>query len=181
SAAVARIVEEIDGARWYVHVEYFMFADDTIGGAVIGALIRAQERGVTCRVLIDHLGDIQFIKPVLARLRAGNIEVQEMLPVRLFDTEWSRFDLRNHRKIVVVDGKIGFTGSQNLIENHYHKSSNIKQGLHYIGWVARVTGPVVGQLEAAFRTDWYSETNVLLSATDGPERMPTPTAVGEVL
>jgi cardiolipin synthase len=181
SAAVARIVEEIDGARWYVHVEYFMFADDTIGGPVIDALIRAQERGVTCRVLIDHLGDMQFIKPVLKRLRAGNVQVQEMLPVRVFDNEWSRFDLRNHRKIVVVDGKIGFTGSQNLIENHYHKSSNIKQGLYYIELVARVTGPIVGQLEAAFRTDWYSETNVLLSGTDGPERMPTPAATGEAL
>jgi cardiolipin synthase len=180
-AAIACIVEAIDGAQWYVHVEYFMFADDASGGPVIDALIRAQERGVTCRVLIDHLGDIQFIKPAVKRLRAGNIEVQEMLPVRIFDNEWSRFDLRNHRKIVVVDGKIGFTGSQNLIENHYHKSSNIKQGLYYIELVARVTGPIVGQLDAAFRTDWYSETNVLLSATTGPERMLAPAATGGVL
>ena len=82
-----------------------MFADDTTGGPVIDALIRAQERGVICRVLIDHLGDTQFNKPVLARLRAGNVAVQEMLPVRIFDNEWSRLDLRNHRKIVVVDGR----------------------------------------------------------------------------
>src|SRR4051812_7366991 len=180
-AAVASIVEAIDGAKWYVHVEYFMFADDTAGGPVVDALIRAQERGVICRVLIDHLGNTQFNKPILARLRAGKVAVEEMLPVRVFDNEWSRFDLRNHRKIVVVDGKIGFTGSQNLIENHYHKSSNIKQGLHYIELVARVTGPVVGQIDAPFRTDWYSETNVLLSGTDGPERMAAPAATGEVL
>ncbi|HET9223828.1 MAG TPA: phospholipase D-like domain-containing protein, partial [Roseiflexaceae bacterium] len=168
-AAVARIIQEIDSAKWYVHIEYFMFADDATGGRVIDALIRAQERGIICRVLIDHLGDMQFIKPVLKRLRAGGIAVQEMLPVRVFDNEWSRFDLRNHRKIVVVDGQIGFTGSQNLIEHHYHKKSNIKKGLHYIELVARVTGPIVAQLDAAFRTDWYSETNVVLSREHAPE------------
>src|SRR5262245_24225045 len=158
-----------------------MFGDDATGGPVIDALVRAQERGVTCRVLIDHLGDLQFIKPVLKRLRAGNVAVQEMLPVRVFDNEWSRFDLRNHRKIVVVDGKIGFTGSQNIIESHYHKSSNIQPWLYYIELLARVTAPIVGQLDAAFRTDWYSETNVLLGATDGPERMAAPAATGGVL
>jgi cardiolipin synthase len=180
-AAVARIIQEIDSAKWYVHIEYFMFADDTTGGRVIDALIRAQERGIICRVLIDHLGDMQFIKPVLKRLRDGKVEVQEMLPVRVFDNEWSRFDLRNHRKIVVVDGQIGFTGSQNLIENHYHKKSNIKKGLHYIELVARVTGPIVAQLDAAFRTDWYSETNVLLSREHAPELAYDPIKTGEVL
>ena len=130
--AVDCIVEEIDRAQKFVHVEYFMFADDATGGPLIDALIRAQQRGVTCRVLIDHLGDIQFSKPVLKRLRAGNVAVLEILPVRIFDNEWSRLDLRNHRKNVVVDGTIGFTGSQNIIDNHYHKQSNIKRGLYYI-------------------------------------------------
>src|SRR5262249_40422920 len=60
--AVESIIKEIDGAQWYIHAEYFMFADDATGGPVIDALIRAQERGVVCRVLIDHLGDLQFIK-----------------------------------------------------------------------------------------------------------------------
>src|SRR3954451_2158023 len=114
--AVDRIIEDIDRAEKYVHIEYFMFADDATGGRVIDALIRAQERGVKCRVLIDDLGDSQFKKPVLARLRAGDVELHTMLPVALFDKEWSRLDLRNHRKIVVVDGQIGFTGSQNIID-----------------------------------------------------------------
>jgi cardiolipin synthase len=59
-AAVDCIIEEIDRAQKFVHIEYFMFADDATGGPLIDALIRAQQRGVTCRVLIDHLGDIQF-------------------------------------------------------------------------------------------------------------------------
>jgi cardiolipin synthase len=132
-------------------------------------------------VLIDHLGDIQFIKPVLKRLREGNVAVHEMLPVRIFDREWSRLDLRNHRKIVVVDGHIGFTGSQNIIDSNYHKSGNIKKGLYYIELVARITGPVVGQLDAAFRTDWYAETNVALSKDTAPEVEFIPVKTGDAL
>lgn len=179
--AIARIIQEIDRAQRFVHVEYFMFADDATGAPMIDALIRAQKRGVKCRVLIDHLGDIVFIKPVITRLRAGNVEVHEMLPVRIFDNEWSRMDLRNHRKIVVVDGQIGFTGSQNIIDRNYHKKPNIKKGLYYIELVARVTGPVVGQLDAAFRTDWYAETNVELSKATAPEVEYIPVMTGDVL
>jgi cardiolipin synthase len=179
--AVDCIIQEIDSAQRFVHVEYFMFADDATGSRVIDALIRAQQRGVICRVLIDHLGDIQFIKPVIKRLWAGNVQVHEMLPVRIFDNEWSRMDLRNHRKNVVIDGRIGFTGSQNIIDRDYHKPANMKKGLYYIELVVRVSGPVVAQLEAVFRSDWYSETNVLLSANTAPETTITTSAAGEVL
>jgi len=179
--AVDRIIQDIDGAKKHVHFEYFMFADDATGGPVIDALIRAQQRGVKCRVLIDDLGDVQFKKPVLARLRAGNVEVHTMLPVAIFDKEWSRMDLRNHRKIVVIDGQIGFTGSQNIIDHNYHKAGNIKKGLYYIELVARVTGPIVIQLDAAFRTDWYSETKVVLSRETAPEVTFEPVKTGDVL
>ena len=152
--AIDRIIQEIDGAEKYVHVEYFMFADDSTGGPVIDALIRAQARGVKCRVLIDDLGDTQFKKPAVTRLRAGDVETHLMLPVIIVGKGWTRPDLRNHRKIVVVDGQVGFTGSQNIIDRNYHKGANIKKGLYYIELVARVTGPIVAQLDAAFRTDW---------------------------
>src|SRR5688572_21695689 len=125
AGAVDRIVQDIEGAQRFVHLEYFMFANDTIGAPVIDALARAQERGVQCRVLIDHLGNLLFNGPVLKRLRAAGITVHAMLPINPFHNQWNRFDLRNHRKIVVVDGRIGFTGSHNLIEDTYHKGSNI--------------------------------------------------------
>ena len=123
--AIDRIVADIDAAQHYVHVEYFRFADDRIGARVIDALIRAHTRGVPCRVLIDHLGNFGFNRPVLKRLRESGVAVHQMLPMRPFDNQWNRLDLRNHRKIVVVDGTIGFTGSQNLIENTYHKGANM--------------------------------------------------------
>lgn len=179
--AVDSIVKEIDGAQRYIHLEYFMFANDAIGAPVIDALIRAQGRGVTCRVLIDHLGNIGYNGPVLNRLRAAGIIVHEMLPVKPFDGQWNRPDLRNHRKIVVIDGVIGFTGSHNLVEDTYHKRGNIRKGLHYIELVTRVTGPVVHEFNAAFATDWYSETSELLDATIAPDARVIAQARGEAL
>lgn len=179
--AVQRIVQEIDAAKRYVHLEYFMFADDTVGGPVIDALVRAQQRGVVCRVLIDHLSNLLLQGPVLRKLRAADIAVHQMLPAKPFDGQWNRIDLRNHRKIVVVDGLVAFTGSHNLIEDTYHKPSNIRNGVHYVELVVRVTGPVVRELNAAFITDWYSETEELLEERSAPEmRVRTP-ATGEVL
>jgi cardiolipin synthase len=181
AGVVDRIVQDIEGAQRYIHLEYFMFANDRIGAPVIDALVRARERGVVCRVLIDHLGNIGYHGPVLKRLRAAGIPVHQMLPAKPFDNQWNRLDLRNHRKIVVVDGMIGFTGSHNLVEDTYHKRGNIKKGLHYIELVARVTGPVVHELNAAFVTDWFSETSELLDATLAPETQVVMQTRGDVL
>lgn len=181
AGAVERIVQDIDAAQRFVHVEFFMFADDKIGAPVIDALIRAQQRGVVCRVLIDHLGNLGYLTPVLKRLRTAGIPVHLMLPMRPFDNQWNRLDLRNHRKIVVVDGTVGYTGSQNLIEDTYHKRRNIRKGIHYIELAARVTGPVVREFNAAFVADWYSETEQLLDVNTAPEtRVRTP-VTGDVL
>jgi cardiolipin synthase len=178
---VERIVQDLDVAQRYVHLEYFMFADDKIGAPVIDALVRARERGVVCRVLIDHLGNIGYHGPVLKRLHAAGIPVHQTLPAKPFDNQWNRIDLRNHRKIIVIDGAIGFTGSQNLIEDTYHKRGNIKEGIHYIELVARVTGPIVRELNSAFITDWYSETEELLDASTAPEMRVRTSVTGEIL
>jgi cardiolipin synthase len=179
--AIKRIVQDIDAAQRYVHLEYFMFADDEMGALVIDALIRARERGVVCRVLIDHLGNMGYHTPVLKRLRGAGIPVHFMLPMRPFDHQWNRIDLRNHRKIIVVDGNVGYTGSHNLIEDTYHKRSNVIKGVHYIELVARVTGPVALELNAAFVTDWYSETEELLEVSTAPELRTRTQITGDVL
>lgn len=179
--AVEQIVRDIDAAKHFVHLEYFMMADDTIGSRVLDALVRARERGVVCRVLYDHLSNLLLERPVLRKLSAAGISVVRMLPLNPFNNQWNRIDLRNHRKLVVVDGTVGFTGSQNLIEDTYHKGSNIRHGIHYIELVARVTGPVVRELNAAFITDWFSETQELLDERGAPEtRVRTP-VTGNVL
>ena len=180
-SAVEQIVRDIDAAKHFVHLEYYMFAADTIGSPVIEALVRARERGVVCRVLMDHLSNLLLQGPVLKRLGAAGIPVQRMLPVDPFDNQWNRIDLRNHRKMVIVDGTVAFTGSQNLIEDTYHKRSNIKNGIHYIELVVRVTGPVVREFNAAFITDWYSETQELLDERTAPEMRVRAPMTGSVL
>jgi cardiolipin synthase len=170
--AVDSLVAAIDAAQRYVHVEFYIFADDETGGRVVDALIRAQQRGVVCRVLTDHIGNSSDNKALLRRLSAHGISAHVMLPVRLFDNEWSRFDLRNHRKLAVIDGLVGFTGSQNLINDDYNKRANKRRGLHYVELMARLEGPIVHQLNAVFITDWYSETDVLLAPENAPEMFP---------
>jgi cardiolipin synthase len=179
--AVDQIVRDIDAARRFVHLEYFMFADDKIGSRVIDALVRARKRGVVCRVLIDHLSNLLLRGPVLRRLGAAGIPVHQMLTASPFSNQWNRIDLRNHRKIVVVDGVVAFTGSHNLIEDTYHKRSNIRKGIHYIELVVRVTGPIAREFNAAFITDWYSETEVLLDERTAPEMRGRIPVTGDVL
>jgi cardiolipin synthase len=181
AGAVQRMMQDIDRAQRYVHLEYFMFADDEIGAPVIDALVRARQRGVVCRVLIDHLGNMGYSGPVLKRLRAADIPVHLMLPIDPFDNQWNRPDLRNHRKLVIIDGTVGFTGSANLIEDTYHKRGNVRKGIHYIELGARVTGPAVRELNATFVTDWYSETGELLDPRSAPETRVIPSATGQVL
>ena len=179
--AVDRIIQDIDAARRYVHLEYFMFADDTIGAPVIAALVRARERGVVCRVMFDHLSNLTLRGSVLRKLNAAGIPVHQTLPANPLSNLWNRLDLRNHRKIVVVDGVVAFTGSQNLIEDTYHKRSNIRKGIHYIELVVRVTGPIARELNAAFITDWFSETEVLLDEHTAPEMRGRIPVTGSVL
>jgi cardiolipin synthase len=93
---------------------------------------------------------------------------QLMLPVQPFKGKYQRPDLRNHRKLVVVDGRVGFMGSQNVIDRTYNKRSNIRRGLKWKELVARLEGPIVAGLNAIFITDWYSETGELLERERDP-------------
>ncbi len=157
---VDRLVADIDAATQHVHLLYYIFADDDTGGRVAAALSRAVARGVECRVLMDGLGSKKGLRTLAPRMRADGIEVYEALPVRLFRRKSARFDLRNHRKIAVMDGKVAYVGSQNLVNRDF------KRGIIYEELVARVTGPVVLQLQAVFLTDYYLESNTNLLGQD---------------
>jgi cardiolipin synthase len=168
--SIARLVEAIDGARESVHLLYYIFADDDRGGLVLAALLRARARGVECRVLIDAVGSRKFGLPkLMARLRAAGIPAHEALPAGLFRRGAARFDLRNHRKIAVIDNRVGFTGSQNLV------NPGFVPGYPNEELVARVMGPSVIQLQAVFLQDWFFETGEL---PPHPERIALPEPVG---
>jgi len=176
-ASILRLVEAIDGARKSVHLLYYIFADDDRGGPVVGALLRARERGVECRVLVDAVGSRKFGLPALLRkLEAAGIPAREALPAGMFRRNAARFDLRNHRKVAVIDTCIGFTGSQNLV------NPGFVAGYPNEELVARVTGPVVIQLQAVFLEDWFFETGELPADPDGIEvPVPTGSTIAQVL
>jgi cardiolipin synthase len=153
---VDRIIRDIDSARRNVHLLFYIFLADEMARRVGAALERAAARGVTCRVLMDAVGSRQGAKRLAPKLRKRGVEVLEMLPVGLFRRNAARFDLRNHRKIVVVDGRVGYTGSQNIVNPEFVKGYPNEE------LMVRVTGPVVAQLQAMFLADHYFETGLVL-------------------
>jgi len=178
-ANIACIAHEIDHAQRFVHIEYFTLSFDEETQSIFAAMERAHKRGVKVRVLIDHLGSRPF--PDFKKMRKWftevGIEHHLILPLQFFGPRYTRFDLRNHRKIVVIDGQVGFTGSQNMIKRNYFR----KDSIYYDELVAKVTGPIAAQLDAAFRTDWYSEIGVLLNVNTAPETVLAPVAAGDIL
>lgn len=174
-----RIAQTIDEAQRFVHVEYYALSCDGETEEVFAALERAQQRGVKVRVLMDQYGSRKYpyYRETHNRLRRAGIEWHLMLPLRPMHGEFARIDLRNHRKIVVVDGTVGFTGSQNMIKRNYFRRDKI----YYDELVAQVTGPVAIELNAAFITDWYAESGTLLDAQTAPDKLAIPTAKGEAL
>jgi cardiolipin synthase len=93
---------------------------------------------------------------------------QLMLPIQPFKGKYQRPDLRNHRKLLVVDGRVAFMGSQNVIDRSYNKKSNIRRGLKWKELIVRHEGPIVAGLNAIYITDWYSETDELIRRETEP-------------
>lgn len=168
---IQRLVKDIDAAQHHVHLLYYIFAHDQTGNKVADALERARQRGVVCRVLIDALGSRPALKALVPRLRQAGVVVHEMLPIGFFRRKAARLDLRNHRKIAVIDGRVGYTGSQNLVDAAF------KPGLIYEELVVRVTGPIVLELQYVFVADWWLEAEEVL---DTPDIFPVPLITGTV-
>lgn len=165
---ISRMAEVIDQAKEYVHVEIYIMSWDSTTDVFFQALTRAAERGVTVRVLYDHIGSLKYPgnKKLDKRLRALGIDCHVMLPLRPFRWRFRRPDLRNHRKLVVVDGRVAFIGSQNLIEAEYGNKKNHRVGRRWTDIMAEITGPVVTTVNAVFAADWYAEADEQLDLVE---------------
>jgi cardiolipin synthase len=150
-ASIEAMRVEVAAAEHYVHVQFYISAWDEVTAPFFDELVRATERGVAVRFLFDHIGSrgIPGYKEFLERLRGTDISWAPMLPIHPLKGELRRPDLRNHRKILVVDGVVAFTGSQNLIEPGYNKPKNHELGREWVELVARVEGPVVSALTSS--------------------------------
>ena len=166
------MVAEIDRAKRTIHAEFYIMSIDDTSQPFFDALQRAHDRGVQIRVLLDHLGSIRYpgYRRTIRWLKRSGVRWHLMLPFQPWRALIQRPDLRNHRKLLVVDGKVAFTGSQNIIEEPYQRRSNHRRGLRWKDYMARFEGPVVAGIDAIFVTDWYSETGELLTREAAPVR-----------
>lgn len=171
-AVIDQLVTDIDGARRHVRILVYIFADDAIARKVIAALGRAVQRGVTCHVLFDPVGSHHWAKGTVRLLKAAGVNVRATLPLRVLRGR-TRRDMRNHRKLFLIDGEIGYAGSQNIV------AKDFRRGVTNRELVARVNGPVVAEMSATFIADWYMETEELLEETPVPA--PCGTAEMQVL
>ena len=170
---IDRLVQDIDRADHHVHLLFYIFAADEVGGRVAQAMVRARARGVRCRLLADAVGSRGLFRTLAPELTRQGVEVVPALPVDPVRRLFARLDLRNHRKLAVIDGRVAYTGSQNVVRPDYGK----KGVGQWRDLMVRVVGPSVGQLQSVFLEDWEFETGQSL---DDPEYLPPLEAHGAV-
>ncbi|MCA9039521.1 MAG: cardiolipin synthase [Planctomycetaceae bacterium] len=171
-ATIDQLIADIDQAQNHVHMLFYIFRDDKTGNRIVDALSRAVDRGVKCRLLVDAVGSSEFLKHSRAELIQKGIEVHAALPVQFFRRKAARIDLRNHRKIAIIDGITSYTGSQNIVDADYGRKK-----LAWHDLMIRMEGPVTVELQAVFLTDWYFETSEIL---EGTEIFPDPVSAGDI-
>jgi cardiolipin synthase len=180
--AAQALEDAIAGARHHVHLEYFIFKPDR-SGRRIADLLGAQARaGVKCRLLVDHVGNLGWPASFEAALVAAGVEVayfNPILPWRAGRRWSSRLNFRNHRKIAVIDGRVAFTGSQNVGDEYFGVA-----GPHGL-WVdthLRVAGPAVYELQETFLEDWHVATGGdLFEAAQFPDHPPDDAGASHVV
>ena len=150
------IISDINGAESSINLEFYIWENGGLADDVVESLLRATERGVACRVIVDAVGSKNFLRgEMVKRLRKAGIRVVESLPLGPVRTLTARADLRNHRKIVVLDRKIAYTGSQNMVDPRYFKQD---EGVgQWIDAMIRIEGPAVEALGGTFLVDWELE------------------------
>jgi cardiolipin synthase A/B len=146
----------INEAKEYIYIEYFIIALDETTRPYFDALEDAVKRGVDVYVLFDAMGSRKYkgYRKMMRRLDAIGVRWNKMLPIRFNLNHYNRPDLRNHRKIVVIDDTVAYMGSFNLIDRSYQR----RDGIVYDELVVRMSGPIVQQCAAVFAGDWFSET-----------------------
>ena len=175
-AAFPAMLAAIESAKKSVTLVTYIFDRDAAGEKFVAALGRAVKRGVAVRVLVDAAGARYSWPPITRRLRQENIPFAKFLPTALL-TPWrvATINLRNHRKSLIVDGQIAFTGGMNIRQGNLlaEKPRSPVQDLQF-----RITGPVVAELQEAFVNDWIFTTDEIL---DGETWFPKLSETGKVI
>lgn len=151
------IIEDIENAKSHIRMVFYIWHPGGLADSVASALIRAAKRGVDVKLLLDSAGSPRFFRSQwYTMMKESGIEVLQALEVSPWRIFLRRLDLRQHRKIIVIDDKVGYTGSMNLVDPAYFKqSSGVGQ---WVDIMVRVTGPTVNVLSAIHCWDWEVET-----------------------
>lgn len=159
--AYPAMLEAIAGAKGSVALLSYIFDSDRAGDAFLEALVAAQQRNVQVRVLIDDIGSKYSRPNMVRRLKEAGLKTASFLPTRIPFPIYA--NLRNHRKILIVDGEIGFTGGTNIREGHWLELQP-KQPVTCLHF--RLTGPVVSQMQKVFAIDWAFAANETIAGGD---------------
>ena len=168
------IEQAILSAKESIHLEYYIWQSDKTGTRLRDVLIKRAREGVRVRFLYDGFGSFGLTRRFLRPMSDAGIQIATFLPGQTFRERWS-INLRNHRKIVVVDGRVAFTGGMNIGDEYIGRRRNIGfwRDAHL-----RVVGPEVWRHQLIFAEDWYFATGEVLPDT---EAFPAPEATGTVI
>ena len=150
----AAIIRDINSARHSIDMEFYIWHPGGEADRVAASLFKARERGVRVRILVDDFGARTFLRSETCRaFRHAGIDVAKAMPMRLLHFfGLQRVDLRLHRKTIIIDNEIGYTGSLNMIDPHtYDAASTVGP---WVDAMVRLTGPAVQSLRATFQIDW---------------------------
>jgi len=152
------IFTDIKNAKKHIHLDYYIFNSDEIGNKMIDLLISKAKENVEIRVIIDDVGSWHMKKSAIKKMENAGIEIKEFLRVGLPFLS-SKVNYRNHRKILVIDGIIGYTGGMNIADRYVH-------GLEWGKWRdthVKIEGNAVHGLQRTFLSDWYFVTRNFLT------------------
>lgn len=160
------ICEDIDSAERHCHLLTYIWQVGGLADEAARALIRASRRGVACRVLVDAYGGKEFLESDRAmEMRKAGVRVVAALPVGAVRMLFARMDLRNHRKIVEIDGRVAYVGSQNMTDDTFRVARSPRIG-PWIDATVRVEGPGAQSLGLVFLKDWQLDAHEDLEVND---------------
>lgn len=171
--AFAALLEAVESARHYIHLEYFIIRSDATGERLLQLLARKAKEGVEVRLLYDAMGCLHLKSRSLRPLCEAGGQTAAFLPLNPLHS-MIRINLRNHRKITVVDGRVGFTGGMNIGDEYLGKSPVMG---YWRDSFVRIEGPAVADLQRVFSEDWQFARRETLSED---KYAPTQPSVGEV-
>lgn len=152
------LINDIRSARKFVHVQYFIFRNDTLGRRMRDELVAAARRGIEVRLLYDDMGCFTVGRKFFREMQQQGVELRAYMRIFQIRPAW-RINYRNHRKIVVIDGNVGYIGGMNVADRYVNGDRDLSWRDTHI----RIEGPAVHGLQMSFAVDWCYESKNLLS------------------